>query len=375
MPLDIKQLAEAVSTTIKGWVSERLKALEAGLPDLVRKHVESLPKPKDGKDADPELIKAAVALEVRSAVAALPSPKDGKDFDPNAMAAEIARQVALLPKAVDGKDGRDGAAGPAGKDGAPGSRGETGERGETGPQGKDGAPGVAGKDGAPGINGKDGAPGKDYEETVLKAAVALEVRAAVDALPPPVAGKDADPEVMKAAIAQAVREAVSAIPVPQNGKDADQTAIVSQVFDLVMRAMPKPQDGKSVTVDDVKPLLEAEVQHWELEFERRATDVLSRLAERYKGKDGADGFTVDDLELSVGDDGRTVVVSLKSGTRTVRKEIRLGGMPIYRGPFKSGQASKENDMWTWGGSMWKAKRNTSTPPPGDDWQLVVKGTK
>ena len=366
MPLDIKQLAEAVSTTIKGWVSERLKAIEAGLPDLVRKHVESLPKPKDGKDADPELIKAAVALEVRSAVAALPSPKDGKDFDPNAMAAEIARQVALLPKAVDGKDGRDGAAGPAGKDGAPGSRGEPGA---------DGKDGVAGKDGAPGINGKDGAPGKDYEETVLKAAVALEVRAAVDALPPPVAGKDADPEVMRATIAQSVREAVAAIPVPQNGKDADQTAIVSQVFDLVMRAMPKPQDGKSVTVDDVKPLLEAEVQHWELEFERRATDVLSRLAERYKGKDGADGFTVEDLELSVGDDGRTVVVSLKSGTRTVRKEIRLGGMPIYRGPFKSGQASKENDMWTWGGSMWKAKRDTSTPPPGDDWQLVVKGTK
>ena len=69
------------------------------------------------------------------------------------------------------------------------------------------------------------------------------------------------------------------------------------------------------------------------------------------------------------------MVTLTAGDRVVTREVTFAGLPIYRGIFKSGQQLTENDLWTWGGSMWRAKRTTSAPPPGDDWQLVVKGAK
>lgn len=385
MPLDVKQMAEAVSATIKAWVSERLKAVELGLPELVRKQFEALPPPRDGKDGRDGEPGAA-----------------GKDGAPGRDGKDGARGPAGQDGAP-GRDGTDGVAGPAGSDGAPGPRGEKGEpgeRGELGPAGKDGSPGRDGKDGSPGLHGKDGAPGergekgergdpgsqgrdgapgKDYDETVLKAAVALEVRAAVAELPPAPAGKDVDMEAVKTTIALAVREAVAAVPTPKDGrdgKDADQAAIASQVFDLVMRAIPKPQDGKSVTVDDVKPLLEAEVQHWELEFERRAADVLERLAARHKGRDGADGFTVDDLDVSL-KEGRTLVLALRAGGRVVERSVELEGLPIYRGTFTSGKAYRKGDSVTYGGSTWIAKADTTEAPKGagDQWQMSVKGTR
>lgn len=382
---DLKQLAEAVSGTIKTWVADRMKAMEAGLPDLVRKQLAELPKPKDGRDGKDgsDGLAGKDGAPGRDGL-------DGKDGERG----ERGEDGSVGKDGAPGRDGKDGSPGVAGKDGAPGERGEKGERGEIGPPGKDGAPGPAGKDGAAGINGKDGAPGldgkdgapgangrdgaagKDYDPTVLKAAVALTVREAVSAIPVPRDGKDADIETLKAIAAASAREAVAVIPIPQNGKDADQPAIVSQVFDLVMRAMPKPQDGKSVTVEDVKPLLEAEVQHWEHAFERRCQDVLERLAARYKGKDGADGFTVEDLDLSLQDDGRTIVVALKAaGGRVVRKELALVGMTQDREVFKSGAAYKRGDCVTYGGSYWCAKCDTEEPPkgPSNAWRLVMKG--
>ena len=184
-----KPLAAEVSGTIKAWMTARMQALEASLPDLVRRQFAEMPKPADGKD---------------------------------------------------------GAPGAAGKDGAPGRDGESGPRGEKGDRGEPGPAGASGKDGAPGGRGEPGPAGD-----------------------PGPAGKDGAAGL--------------------SGKDADQPAIVAQVFDLVMRAVPAPQDGKLVTVDEVRPLLEAEVQRMALDFERRAQDVLERLAVRHKGKDGADG--------------------------------------------------------------------------------------
>jgi hypothetical protein len=84
-----------------------LRDLATGLPALIKGlHDESLalaavPAPKDGKDADPAVIKAMVD----EAVQAIPVPKDGdpgKDADP----LEIVKAVlALIPKPQDGKDG------------------------------------------------------------------------------------------------------------------------------------------------------------------------------------------------------------------------------------------------------------------------------
>lgn len=89
----------------------------------------------DGKDADPTMLNALVANQVSAAVAAIPKPSDGKgayqlavergyggtelqwldaikgdpgkngkDADPEIIKAEIVRAVALLPASRDGKD-------------------------------------------------------------------------------------------------------------------------------------------------------------------------------------------------------------------------------------------------------------------------------
>lgn len=81
----------------KDWDPEKVRTLIAG---AVADAMAAFPVPKDGKDADPEAIKAIVA----EAVAAIPAPKDGKDADPEAVRALIAAAVAELPVPKDGKD-------------------------------------------------------------------------------------------------------------------------------------------------------------------------------------------------------------------------------------------------------------------------------
>jgi hypothetical protein len=78
------------------------------------------------------------------------------------------------------------------------------------------------------------------------------------------AGRDADPafieqQIAKAqeALAQRLDAAVARIQLPKDGRD-----------------------GKSLTADDVRPILSAEVARMELEFERRAGDIIQRAIEK-----------------------------------------------------------------------------------------------
>jgi hypothetical protein len=77
------------------------------------------------------------------------------------------------------------------------------------------------------------------------------------------------------------------------GKDADPALIEQQIakaqetlaqrLDAAVARIPVPKDGengKSVTVDDVRPLLTAEVTRMELDFERRAADILQRAIDK-----------------------------------------------------------------------------------------------
>jgi len=234
---------------------------------------------------------------------------------------------------VDGKDGapgRDGKDGERGADGAPGLDGAPGERG------KDGAPGQAGADGADGrngIDGKDGAPGAD--------------------------GRDFDPAALDAAVRAEV------------GKQ------FGDVYERILRAMPTPKDGASVTVADVAPLLEGEVAKWELEFERRAADVLQRALDRIpKGRDGKDGLGVEDFDLEAIDGGRLIAVSLRTAAGVVsRREVRTA-LTLDRGPYALGRSYEPGDGVTYGGSFWIAQQETEESPGnskgGLPWRLAVK---
>jgi integrin beta 3 len=85
---------------------------------------------------------------------------------------------------------------------------------------------------------------------------------------------------MDKSIEDVVRMVVAEIPVPKDGidgKDIDPEFIKTLVDDAV-KAIPSPQDGKSVTIEDVAPLITAEV-------EKRVSD----LPVPKDGKDGIDG--------------------------------------------------------------------------------------
>lgn len=139
----------------------------------------------------------AIRAAVADAIAALPSPADGKDVDMDAVRSMIADAVGALQVPKDG-------------------------------------------------------------ESVDMAEVERMVREAVAALPIPSNGKDADP----VEIGRMVLAAVTALPAPRDGKDVDRAEVermVAEATERVLSGWERPADGRSVTLDDVTPLIEARV--------------------------------------------------------------------------------------------------------------------
>lgn len=353
-------------------LAAEIESLRAGMDKTINERVRAevavvvaaLPKPKDGadgrdgkdgadgKDASVEDVAPVVERTVIKALADLPKPRDGRDGRDGEsisletiatlIASEVSKAVQAMPRPADGRDGRDG---------------------------------------------KDADP----------AHVANLVRSAVEAIPRPKDGVDGR-SVTPEEVSQLVAKAVEAIPRPKDGADGrdGRDGVSLNMEDVVAEAVkriPAPKDGRDgrdgidgegVTLDGVRPILEAECARWALDFERRAADLVQRAVDQLPrpkdgrdgadGRDGQDGFSPDDLEVSL--DGRKLAIVLRCGGREVRRELEVAGMPIYRGVIKSGQTGfKDGDVHTWGGSMWVCKRDTDNPPPGDDWQLGVKGAK
>lgn len=190
------------------------------------------------------------------------------------------------------------------------------------------------------------------------------VDGAVAKIPRPVDGKDGesiDPEDVERMVGEAVAKAVSEIPVPKDGKDG-----------IDGKDGVDGKDGESVTAEDVLKALEPEIARWELDFERRAQELFQRAIENMpKPKDGRDALELEDFDVSVGDDGRTVTMSLKRGDEVIERSIRFD-VPIYRGVFSDGQTYQKNDGVTWGGCMWFANETTTDKPGTDAWRLAVK---
>jgi len=254
------------------------------------------------------------------------------------------------------------------------------------------------------------------------------VSKAVEAIPPARDGKDADPvdvdalaEQVRAAvvvpelpdIAGMVAEAVKTIPVPVAPELPD---IAGMVADAV-KAIPTPKDGTSITVDDVRPLIDEAVS--------KAVEAIPTPKD---GRDGVDAvdclidkfghlvFTFSngktkDVGQVVGDDGvdcdfdgvwKLINQKLDSwpkprdgmgfddlsmehdGERTFkfvlarddeRKEFSFT-MPVVldRGVFDEAKTYARGDAVTWAGSSWIAQTDEAKEKPGTgkQWRLSVK---
>lgn len=281
------------------------------------------------------------------------------------------------------------------------------------------------------------------------------VQEAVEALPRPTDGKYADP----AQIERAVADAVAKIPAPQDGKSVTLDDVMptlnlameeirdqvdrrlKEVHDAIesaqqaakqadekAKSLRQPEDGKSVTMDDVRPVIEEAVQRAvdalpppkdgksvTLDDVRPLVDeaVKSAVAaievpEPRDGEDGRDALQLEILPIIDPDksyprgsyakhlgglwrayeqthemrgwecivegiatlsveqiDERTFVIDCGlSSGRAVRKEVAVP-MVIDRGVYRADGEYRAGDGVTWAGSYWIAKDDTPQGKPGE----------
>lgn len=135
-------------------------------------------------------------------------------------------------------------------------------------------------------------------------------------------------------------------------------------------------DGKSVTLEEAKGLLDTMQASWALDFERRAQDLLQKAVDRIPGpkdgKDGTDGLGFDDLQAQF-DGERTVTLKFQRGEQTKAFDMVLP-IVLDRGVFRDGSEYEKGDSVTWAGSSWIAQQKTLAKPDtaNSGWRLAVK---
>ncbi|MCM4673646.1 hypothetical protein MMO15_32480, partial [Escherichia coli] len=68
-------------------------------------------------------------------------------------------------------------------------------------------------------------------------------------------GKSLTPDDVRPMLEQMVKEAVSHIPVPRDGRDYDPEVLKQAVLEAV-NALPAPQDGRDATALEVLPAID-----------------------------------------------------------------------------------------------------------------------
>ncbi len=212
------------------------------------------------------------------------------------------------------KDGRDGRDGKNGDKGDKGIRGEQGQRGLTGDRGDAGDKGAQGERGIQGLQGEHGQRGEQG-----------------------LVGDKGEP-----------------------GKAGERGV-----------------DGKSITLAEVEPFLEAMRAKWELDFERRAfafmQGIIDRAPKAKDGVDGKDGIGFDNLSVEQLDE-RNCVVRFTLGAIVKDFPIKLSAL-IDQGVWSESETEYlKGDGVSWGGSFFIAQKDAPEGEPGTspDWRLAVK---
>lgn len=209
-----------------------------------------------------------------------------------------------------------------------------------------------------------------------------ELEDAIAAIPAPEKGEPGK-SVTIDDIKPLVEEAVAAIeiPVPADGKDGTNGQNGVDGKDGADGSNGKDgengkdgKDGIAPTADEVAKSMEGIFSKWALDFERKADGVLSKAIDAIpKPKDGRDALELEDFDLVLDEDGRTVTMSLKRGETVIEKSIKLP-IPLDAGVYRDNQAYEKGDGVTYGGCFWIAQKNGPDGKPGssDDWRMSVK---
>lgn len=90
-----------------------------------------------------------------------------------------------------------------------------------------------------------------------------------------------------------------------------------------------------------------------------------------KPKDGLDGLGLEDFDMALSEDGRTLSFRFVRGEVKVERQVKLATL-IYREVWREGEYEL-GDVVTWGGSAWHCQQQTKDKPgTSAAWRLMVK---
>ena len=198
--------------------------------------------------------------------------------------------------------------------------------------------------------GAKGEPGKDADPDVIAELISIEVAAQVGKLPKAKdgePGKDSDQEQVKLLVAAAVSE----LPKPKDGAPGERGPAGESIRG------EKGEPGAAVHHDTIALMV------------REAAEKIA--AALPKPKDGADGFSLDDFDVSLAEDGRTLTLKFQRGELKRERTIKLETL-IYREVWREGEYER-GDVCTWGGSAWHCQQKTTDKPgTSASWKMMVK---
>ncbi|WP_412063985.1 hypothetical protein [Rhizobium sp. SYY.PMSO] len=135
-----------------------------------------------------------------------------------------------------------------------------------------------------------------------------------DALPSPQDGKSVTIEDVAPMIAAEIEKRVAELPPARDGASVtidDVMPALQRHVDEALSALPLPQDGKSVTIEDVAPMM--------------AVEIEKRIAELPKPKDGNDGIGL--AGAFIDRKGELVVTLTNGETRALGPVVGKDGDP------------------------------------------------
>lgn len=321
MTFDGKAFGEQLVSEVRGYVDRTLGPVVARL-DAIERRFSELPTPVNGKDADPEVTAGVVFLRLKPEI-------DSIKAEVAAVPKMVEQAVAAIPVPENGKDGQNG------------SDGQSVTIDDVTPLIEETvAKHVASI--APPRDGKDGLDGKDADTDAVIAAVTERVVPQIEET----LRKENDARLesgLKAFEASAnetivlsvpdhVQKAVAALPPAEPGKSVtieDVAPLIQEEVAKAVSALPPAKDGadgKSVTVEEIAPLLLSEaakevaklVAEFPVPVDGKSvtvddvrplieTEVAKRVAEIPVPKDGRDGVDVTDLVVDRAGELRAVL--------------------------------------------------------------------
>lgn len=201
--------------------------------------------------------------------------------------------------------------------------------------------------------------------------IATMVSDAVAAIPAPRDGKSVTPEDVQPMIQELVRNAVAEIPTPKDGKDFDPSMLkqlVEQAVSDAVSTMPAAEpgkdgaDGRDALALEILPFIDEEKSYPRGSYATH-NGGLWRAYEKTHGMRGWECLVDGVAGIDI-QQSEQRCFTLKVNRTSGTSETKSFDVPvmIYQGVFKSGQEYLPGDTVTWGGSLWHCDERTLDKP-------------